>query len=807
MKPSAVLLGLAALASGSSSHRNYERNDYYVLELDSRSSPDQIAERLGLRHEGTLGSLDGHHLFSARKVAHDIVKPALQERKLRKRSMGGFDVLDSVLLAQKQQLRKPMEKRVPPRPHGPSNFARQEQPDSKMVAQMNDLMKTLGIADPIFNEQWHLLNTVQPGHDINVAGVWKQGVTGKNATVAIVDDGLDMYSDDLKPNYYAAGSYDFNDHREEPKPTLSDDKHGTRCAGEVSAARNNVCGVGVAYESKIAGIRILSKLISDADEAVAMTYDYQHNDIYSCSWGPPDDGRSMDAPGILIKRAMLKGIQQGRGGKGSIYVFASGNGAANDDNCNFDGYTNSIYSITVGAIDRKGQHPYYSEKCSAQLVVTYSSGSGDAIHTTDVGQNACYNGHGGTSAAAPLGAGVYALVLEVRPDLTWRDMQWLAMDTAVPVDEANGEWMPTKIGKKFSHTYGYGKIDAFKMVEAAKSWKNVKPQAWYYSPWIHVNKDIPQGKDGIAVSVDVTADALKQANFERVEHVTVTMNVNHTRRGDLSVDLISPDGVTSHLSVTRKMDSANSGYVDWTFMSVAHWGESGIGKWTVIVKDSKENEHKGTFVDWHLKLWGESIDASKATLLPMPTEEDDNDHALVATTTLPAAITSMTHPPENTAPAVNPTDHPERPTKVKPSGGEEATPAETGKPTDTQETPGPATTSPSNWVSWLPSFGKAGVWVYGAIGLIAVFCSALGIWFFIRKRRNSTPRDNYEFELLNEDEAEGLNGEKRTRGRELYDAFAGDDEDDEDDTGAYHDSRERSREGSGNRETDRLTEK
>jgi kexin len=214
---------------------------------------------------------------------------------------------------------------------------------------------------------------------VNVTDVWMQGITGHNATVAIVDDGLDMYSEDLKDNYYAEGSYDFNDNVLEPKPRLADDRHGTRCAGEVSAVKNNVCGVGVAWDSKIAGIRILSKLITDADEAVAMNYAYQHNQIYSCSWGPPDDGRSMDAPGILIKRAMVNAVQNGRGGLGSIYVFASGNGAANEDNCNFDGYTNSIYSITVGAIDRKGLHPYYSEKCSAQLVVTYSSGSGDAI--------------------------------------------------------------------------------------------------------------------------------------------------------------------------------------------------------------------------------------------------------------------------------------------------------------------------------------------------------------------------------------------------------------------------------------------
>lgn len=129
----------------------------------------------------------------------------------------------------------------------------------------------------------------------------------------------------------------------------------------------------------VLGIRILSKQITDADEAIALNYAFQDNHIYSCSWGPPDDGQSMDAPGILIKRAMVNGIQNGRDGLGSIFVFASGNGAGNDDNCNFDGYTNSIYSITVGAVDRMGKHPYYSESCSANLVVTYSSGSGDAI--------------------------------------------------------------------------------------------------------------------------------------------------------------------------------------------------------------------------------------------------------------------------------------------------------------------------------------------------------------------------------------------------------------------------------------------
>ena len=379
------LVGLGFVTGASSLQpRNYDAQDYYVLQLDPTTPPSQVAIKLGLTHEGQLGELEGHHIFSCHKQEEDVVHTALKERKQTKRSIGGSDVLDGVKFAQKQKLKARMEKRgpIPPLPEGypsPVQERQAQPPADAALAKQAAIAQALGIQDPIFADQWHLYNPVQVGHDVNVTDVWMQGITGHNSTVAIVDDGLDMYSDDLKANYFAEGSYDFNDNVLEPKPRLSDDKHGTRCAGEVSAVKNNVCGVGVAWDSKIAGIRILSKLITDADEAVAMNYAYQQNQIYSCSWGPPDDGRSMDAPGMLIKKAMLNAVQNGRGGLGSIYVFASGNGAANEDNCNFDGYTNSIYSITVGAIDRKGLHPYYSEKCSAQLVVTYSSGSGDAI--------------------------------------------------------------------------------------------------------------------------------------------------------------------------------------------------------------------------------------------------------------------------------------------------------------------------------------------------------------------------------------------------------------------------------------------
>lgn len=137
--------------------------------------------------------------------------------------------------------------------------------------------------------------------------------------------------------------------------------------------------MGIAYEAKVAGVRILSGPITDVDEAAALNFGFQNVSVYSCSWGPPDNGQSMEGPEYLINKAVINGINNGRGGKGSIFVFASGNGAANGDQCNFDGYTNSIYSVTVGAVDYQGKKPYYSEACAANMVVAYSSGNGKQI--------------------------------------------------------------------------------------------------------------------------------------------------------------------------------------------------------------------------------------------------------------------------------------------------------------------------------------------------------------------------------------------------------------------------------------------
>jgi proprotein convertase subtilisin/kexin type 7 len=106
--------------------------------------------------------------------------------------------------------------------------------------------------------------------------------------------------------------------------------------------------VGVAYGAKVSGIRMLDGTVTDILEGKSFIYKAHINWIYSCSWGPEDDGKTVEAPGYVAKEAMELAIEKGRYGYGNVFVFASGNGGVNGDNCNYDGYANSIFTITIG---------------------------------------------------------------------------------------------------------------------------------------------------------------------------------------------------------------------------------------------------------------------------------------------------------------------------------------------------------------------------------------------------------------------------------------------------------------------------
>ena len=62
------------------------------------------------------------------------------------------------------------------------------------------------------------------------------------------------------------------------------------------------------------------------------------------------------------------------------------------------------------------------------------------------------------------------------------------------------------------------------------------------------------------------------------------LEASHPRRGDIKILLTSPQGTTSTLLPYRNYDYINAnGYSSWPFMSVHHWGENPVGRWTLRV--------------------------------------------------------------------------------------------------------------------------------------------------------------------------------------------------------------------------------
>lgn len=547
---------------------------------------DRVAAKYGFRNLGQIGSLKDHYHFHHSRV--------VRRAAFSFRGTHSFIHMDPQVQWAEQQTVRPRGKRsVQTEPYFHFN-------------------------DPKWPQMWyiHCNDKSSPCRsDMNILGAWQRGFTGKNVVVTILDDGIERNHPDLAPNYDHLASYDVNSNDYDPTPRYdfhNENIHGTRCAGEVAAAANNShCIVGVAFNARIGGIRMLDGDVTDLVEAKALSIRPDYIDIYSSSWGPKDDGRTVDGPGPLTRRAIEQGIRKGRKGLGSIFVWASGNGGRHFDHCSCDGYTNSIYTVSISSATEHGNRPWYLEPCSAILATTYSRGElqDRKIVTTDLHQR-CTDGHTGTSVSAPIVAGIIALALEANFLLTWRDVQHLLVKTSRPLHLKAADWKTNAAGLRVSHLYGFGLVNAEAMVLQASRWRNVPEQHVCAHKIIRANSYFQAGQ-----TLNSSLDSLgctdeHDAQVTVLEHVVVKVLLTHPHRGDLQIHLISPSGTRSQLLDKRLYDSSNGGFRNWEFMSVHFWGEKAEGSWTLEIRDSPSKSRNtdvlGNLREWSLTLYGTS---------------------------------------------------------------------------------------------------------------------------------------------------------------------------------------------------------
>ena len=207
---------------------SFDTHDYYVLEHDPHvgASLSQVAARLGVQvveRAGeldnlwvvripkkypsipSLGKRDGSHdnrddrvfaaLAALRSTNPRSPRDHHADRRLARR------MADSVKHLARQDLRQRVKRAPPPvRPGGGSGNS--DDKSAHPLAQA--VVDRLGIKDPLFIRQWHLVNEEYPEHVMNVTALWDMGITGTGVVTALVDDGVEYESDDLKDNFVSA---------------------------------------------------------------------------------------------------------------------------------------------------------------------------------------------------------------------------------------------------------------------------------------------------------------------------------------------------------------------------------------------------------------------------------------------------------------------------------------------------------------------------------------------------------------------------------------------------------------------------
>ena len=305
--------------------------------------------------------------------------------------------------------------------------------------------------DPYFKDLWGL-------GSINICKAWNLS-TGSGVNVAVVDHGIDKSHNDLRQNIHPLS---FNTVTGKIGSDFKSNKiHGTHVAGIISAVKDNhLQVVGVAPDAKIMSVSnplVASENIS-AELASGISWAWKNGaDVINNSWGDQGGSGYEKLHSKILEDAISEAIAQGRNGKGTIVLFASGNFSPKID---YPAYANPDI-LVIGSIQSNKRRSNSSGYGRELDVVAPGVGILSTVPNNSV------SSEDGTSMACPHVAGVAALILSVNPDLTVKQVADIIEQTAQKVGGYNYQNTYTRPNGTWNNEMGYGLVDAYKALQKA----------------------------------------------------------------------------------------------------------------------------------------------------------------------------------------------------------------------------------------------------------------------------------------------------------------------------------------------------
>jgi hypothetical protein len=269
---------------------------------------------------------------------------------------------------------------------------------------------------------------------VNAPEAWASGYTGQGIVVAVLDTGVDRNHADLAGNIWTNAGEIANDGLDNDgngyvddvygwnfangnNNTLDGNRHGTHVAGTIAAANNGFGATGVAYNSRIMPVKVLSDSGSGSYSGVAQGIRYAVDngaDVINMSLG----GGSTDS---AVQSAL-----QYASSRGVIVVMAAGNAGAAQPG--YPASNATSWGLAVGAVNSSNQMASFSNRAGSNSSMRYVTAPGVQVYSTL--PNGGYGFLSGTSMAAPHVAGVVALMLSANPNLTDAQVRQIITDTA-----------------------------------------------------------------------------------------------------------------------------------------------------------------------------------------------------------------------------------------------------------------------------------------------------------------------------------------------------------------------------------------